>query len=230
MVGDITGVVCGGLYGYNDRGNNTFSTFVNSMKGNITGTDYAGGIMGHAYCNYGNFVVSDTLNYMTGNIVSTNNPSGGITGTVTRKAITTHSTSMSNSINAMNGNVDEAAIGISSIVNSVSMKIDASFGLTYAAATHGSVSDTFTGTTSTLIPELSYIPLTFNDNASNSYEYEVVFGNVGGNSSYSQYTHAVISKDDIAGPYFIDFDLTANTTEYLTYMDVDSNSAFTDAP
>lgn len=231
MVGDITGDKCGGIVGYSDRGGGTdpFSQMVNSMNGTITGTTYAGGIVGETYGNYGSFEAIDTMNYMTGDIVSTNNTSGGIIGFSSRRT-STYTANISNSINAINGNVDEAAVGSSSITTAVSTKIDTSFGLTYTTATYGSVTDTFTGTTSTTaFTDLDYIPLTFTDNASNSYEYEMVFGNVGGNASYTQYTHAVISKDDIAGPYFIDFDLTANTTEYLTYMDINSNSAFTDA-
>lgn len=229
MVGDITGDKCGGIIGYTSRGGGTdpFSQMVNSMKGNITGTTYAGGIVGEAYGAYGNFGPFDIMNYMTGDIVSTNNTSGGIVGFSSRRT-GSHSLTISNTINAMNGTVDDATIGVSSNTGTVSSKIDVSFGLTYTTATYGSTSDAFTGTTSTLVPELSYIPLTFTDNASNSYEYQMVFGNVGGHSSYSQYTHAILSKNDIKGPYTIDFDLTSDTTEFVTYLSVDSNSAYTD--
>ena len=229
MVGDITGVSCGGIAGFTHRGGGTdpFTQIVNSMNGNITGTDYAGGIVGESYGQFGNFGPTDTMNYMTGAIISTNNTSGGIIGYARRDA--SHQCSISNSIVAMNGNVDEAVIGSISFTPTVSTKIETSFGMTYTAATYGSTSDTFTGTTSTTFTDLDYIPLTFSDNASNSYEYEMVFGNVGGHASYSQYTHAIVSKDDVAGPYYIDFDLTGNSTEYLTYMSIDSIvSAYTD--
>ena len=198
------------------------------MKGNITGTTYAGGIVGESYGNYGSFGPFDVMNYMTGNIVSTNNTSGGIVGYASKRT-SSYTLSISNAVNAMNGTVDDAAVGTTTIVTTVSMKIDTSFGLTYTTANYGSTSDTFTGTTSTLFPSLSYTPFVFTDNASNSYEYEMVFGNVGGNSSYSQYTHAIISKGDVAGPYFVDFDLTPDTTEYITYVSIDSYaSVYTD--
>ena len=228
MVGDITGESAGGLIGLTEVNLNGHVTMkaLNSMRGTITGSIHAGGLVGEADNDYDDYNLTDGMNYMTGDIVCTHstNPSGGFIGLSSNSK----ATRMSNCINAMNGTVDDATAG-TLLGNAISMKIDTSFGLTYTTAIAGSLTDTFTGTTSTLIPELSYIPMTFTDNASNSYEYEVVFGNVGGNATYSQYTHAVISKDDIAGPYFIDFDLTANTTEYLTYMDVDSSSAFTDA-
>ena len=219
MVGDITGNKCGGICGYNQRGGGTdpFRQMVNSMNGTITGTTYAGGIVGETYGDYGSFEAIDTMNYMTGNIVATNNTSGGIIGFASRRT-STYTANISNSINAMNGNVDEVAIGASGISTSVSMNIDTSFGLTYTSATYGSTSDIFTGTTSILFTDLDYIPLVFTDDASNSYEYEMVFGNVGGNASYSQYTHVILFKDDIAGPYFIDFDLTGNSTGYLAYI------------
>lgn len=231
MVGDITGTTCGGICGYNQRGGGTdpFNTLVNSMNGNITGTNHAGGVIGHTFCDSGNLSLFDVTNYITGDIVSTNGTSGGLLGLVTQASSNT--CSISNSVVAMNGSSDEAVVGSAGTgaVATVSTKIDASFGFTYTTATYGSTSDVFTGTTSTLLPELSYIPLVFTDDVSNSYEYELVFGNIGGNATYSQYTHAIISKDDIAGPYSMDFDLTGNTTEYLTYVDIGSSCAFTDA-
>ncbi len=231
MVGDITGTTCGGICGSNQRGAGTdpFNTFVNSMHGNITGTAHAGGIVGHTYCVAGNLGLFDATNYMTGDVVSTSGTSGGLIGLVTQASSNT--CTISNSVVAMNGSSDEAVVGLADpgSVATVSTKIDASFGFTYTTATYGSVSDTFTGTTSDLFAALDYVPLAFTDDASNPYEYEMVFGNVGGNSSYSQYTHAVISKGDVTGPLSIDFDLAENTTEYLTYLDTVSNSAFTDA-
>ena len=231
MVGDMMGTTCGGICGYNQRGGGTdpFNTFVNSMHGNITGTTHAGGVIGRIHCQSGNLNLFDVTNYMTGTIVSTNGTSGGLIGLVTHESSNT--CTISNSVVAMNGSSDEAVVGSAGTgaIDTVSTKIDASFGLTYTTGTYGSTTDVFTGTTSTLLPELSYIQLVFTDDVSNPYEYEMVFGNVGGNATYSQYTHAIISKDDIAGPIYIDFDLTGNTTEYLTYIDFDASCAFTDA-
>ena len=230
MVGDITGDTCGGLFGQVDRvGGGAVNTCVNSMNGNITATANAGGIIGHTYCEHGSSHMFDMTNYMTGDIVSSNNTSGGLIGLVSRRYYLFMCT-VSNSVVAMNGSSDEAVLGTVDFTPTVSTKIDTGFGFTYTSATYGSTSDGFTGTTSTLFPDLDYIPLTFSDDASNSYEYEVVFGNVGGSSSYPQYTHAIISKNDISGPYHIDFDLAGDTAEFLTYLSVSDSTvvAYTD--
>lgn len=183
MVGDVTGTTCGGMCGYNQRGGGTdaFNTLVNSMRGNITGTTHAGGIVGHTHCESGNLDLFDVTNYMTGAIVSTNGTSGGIIGLVTR--VSSYTCTVSNSVVAMNGSSDEAVLGTIDFTPAVSTKIDTSFGFTYTATTYGSTTDVFTGTTSTLYPGLDYIPLVFTDDVSNSYEYEMVFGNVGGSGS-----------------------------------------------
>ena len=228
MVGDITGTTCGGICGYTQRGvgDPQFNTLVNSMNGDITGANHAGGIIGHTYCDSGNLDLFDATNYMTGDVVSTNGTSGGMIGSVTQEESNT--CTVSNAVVAMNGSSDEAVVG-SAVSTTVSAKIDTSFGFTYTTATFGSISDAFTGTTSTLLPELSFIPLVFTDDESNSYEWEMIFGNVGGNANYSQYTHAIISKNDISGPYHIDFDLAAETTEFVTYItDGDAPVAYTD--
>ena len=188
MVGDITGETCGGICGFNQRGGGTdpFNRLVNSMNGNITGTTHAGGISGHTYCDFGFLSMFDVINYMTGDIVSTNGTSGGLIGLLTRRLSTTGT--ISNSVVAMNGSVNEAVVGSADTgaITTVSTKIDTSFGLTYTAATYGSTTDVFTGTTSALFPGLNYIPLTFTDDVSNSYEYEMVFGNVGGSPADTQ--------------------------------------------
>jgi len=123
----------------------------------------------------------------------------------------------------MNGSVDNIVFGLGT-VNSITVtnaKIDTSFGMTYTTADYGSIADVVAGyTTSASFPELAYVPISFTDNNSTTYEYEMVFGNLSGHATYPTYTHAVLSKDDILGPYYVDFDLTANTTEYLSYMNV----------
>lgn len=237
MVGDITGARSGGVIGTSTIfGGNVFSQCLNSMRGTITGSTYAGGIIGESENSYGPLNIVDAMNYMTGSVVGSSNPSGGFVG-YAEGFLSSRRTDMSNCINAMNGNVDDVVSGkiitqgaTNSAANIISVKIDTSFGLTYTTAHYGSTSDTFTGTTSTLFPELSYVPLVFTDNASNSYDYGMVFGNVGGHASYSQYTHAVVSKGDIAGPHFLNFDPTSGPigSEFITYFSFDAGAVFTD--
>lgn len=229
MIGDLVGTDnAGGIIGVVNLGGGTdsFDTMVNSMKGDIIATTNAGGIVGESNAQFGQFVPTECMNYMTGDITG-GNTSGGFIG----EAGGSNALSITNSINAMNGTVDEAIIGTTSVSTSVtSTKYDTSFGLSFTTATHGSASATLSGyTTSPNFTALDYVPFTFTDNASNSYEFEMVFGNVGGNATYSQYTHAVLSKDDILGPYYVDFDLTGNSTEYVTYfLAEESGTGYTD--
>lgn len=232
MIGDINGSICaGGIIGFKrNSSSDAIHTLVNSMRGNICtdgNTAFAGGVVGQLHLQSGPIDVSGTMNYMTGNVVSTNSTSAGLIGNVYRDA--SHACSISNSVVAMNGNAEEVAIGSIDFTPTVSTKIDTAFGFTYTTATYGSTSDAFTGTTSTLFADLDYLPLTFTDNASNSYEHEMVSGNVGGSASYTQYTHAIISKNDISGPYHIEFDLAGDTTEFPTYLSVGTSTfAYTD--
>lgn len=225
MVGDFSGNHAGGIAGvvFPDV---TLTTVVNSMRGSMSGISTCGGIVGYAYLNSADINLVNAALYMTGDVVHSGR-GGGMIGWA-NNASSVYSVDIANSVNAMNGNVGDAAIAEATFTPTVSMKIDTSFGLTYTTATYGSTSDVVTGTTPTLLPEFTYTPLVFSDDLSNSYEYEIVFGNVGGHSSYSQYTHAIISKNDIAGPYAVDFDLTSDTTEFVTYLNTDSNSAYTD--
>ena len=189
MTGDINASSTGGgIIGLSRVGTDSTHTMVNSMRGNITGVgSSAGGILGTHHGRNGPGELAGAMNYMTGNIVRTNGTSAGLIGHAYKDLY--YKCTVSNSIVAMNGSSDEAVIGTTDYtdtVSSVTAKIDTAFGFTYTAATYGSTTDVFTGTASTLFPGLYYIPLTFSDNASNSYEYDMVFGNVGGSPSGTQ--------------------------------------------
>lgn len=68
MVGNITAGDAGGTTGHC---NNVIDSCVNSMTGDISGTSYAGGIVGRYYAlSSGTFSITRAPIYMTGDIIS----------------------------------------------------------------------------------------------------------------------------------------------------------------
>ena len=225
MVGDLIGdsADTGGLIGdINDSSTNnpcTVDNMVNCMTGNITntGSSATGGIIGDYTC-YG--TCEHLLNYMTGDITGASSRSGGIVGLATVDI----NSSISNCINAMNGNVYHGLFAdVPSNSNLISnTTTDTSFGLTFTTETFGS--GTPTGfLTDSEFTDLPYFDLTGTDGDGNSYDFEFVYANLLGNISYSDYTHLVLHRGDVHTPYDITYGLpTNNTTVYRTYININT--------
>jgi len=225
MVGDIIGssAVTGGILGavIDSSTNNpcTIDNMVNCMTGNIQTGSASGGIIGSYTC-YG--TCEHLLNYMTGDIIGATDRSGGIVGNFTILDI---NSSISSCINAMNGNVHNGLFGsVPSNSNLISNTTTAtSFGLTFPATeTFGN--GTPTGfLTDSEFTDLPYFDLTGTDGDGYSYDFEFVYANLLGNSSYSDYTHLVLHRGDVHTPYDVTYGLpTNNTTVYRTYFNVNT--------
>lgn len=183
MTGDITGSNnCGGIVA-SYQGANSTTNLVNSMTGNIinTSTNSASGAGGIAGEGESDGTYDSLFNYMTGNITGTN--TGGIFGDCTT------TTTVTKSINAMNGYVRNTVRGNGTVSGSVTVNTD--FGLTFASNTNG-VATALTGLLELAGFPLPYFEITGSDSIGNSYDHDFVFANLGGNVSYST-THLIIS-------------------------------------
>ena len=233
MTGDIFGTSASGQVG-GIIGNHwelvapcSTHNIINSMTGDISSSydnSFIGGVFGRHIsqdsCQY-------MMNYMTGNITFTGTGTtsmGGLVG----EAILETTSSISNSINAMNGSVTNGLFGIVSsnsnlITNTVT---NTDFGLTFTTETFGN--GTPTGLlTSTEFTELPYAELIGTDGDGNSYDFEFVYGNLSGNSSYSDYTHLVLHRRDISTPYEVTYEIPENNvTVFLTYVNTQTQMVY----
>lgn len=227
MTGDIVGQRAGGYGGYCSwKSPTTSHTIVNSMKGNISAnsgaTSHAGGFFGNLRALGGSIAITGLMNYMTGNITtsSTTTDLGGIAGYINNWL--TYTVSITNSIVAMNGNVLNAFTGLDAMTDVplvAEALIDDSFGMTYTTLDNGSISQVLTGyTIESEISDLPYFPLEGSVVGPYTYKWDMIFGNVGGKASYSEYTHIIIFKGDMNSPVYVDFDvLASNTIAYVGY-------------
>jgi len=238
MIGDIfsdhpTDQNIGGIIGYT-RNLDLSTSYVNNMINSMTGDMYGsvtnapiGGLMGN-FDGYGTVPSERLFNYMTGNIYMTGSNTsvriGGIIGYLKLYDPTHGDTgTLSNCINAMNGNIDgEALFGniVSGSPTPTNTITNTSFGLTFTANAFNT--GTPTGLlTNTEFTDLPYVDLTGTDTDGNPHDFEFVYGNLSGNSSYSDYTHLVLHRGDIYTPYEVTYGLPSNnTTVYLTYVNV----------
>lgn len=225
MIGDIHGERIGGVIGQcrADDPNETVDRMVNAMTGNIVGTgtgfsDGAAGIIGYVP-NLRDQAFTQFINYMTGDISSSNGTAGGLLGYF---GTFDGGGEINSCINAMNGDVSNAIIGFETgtepfTLSGVSTNTD--FGLTFTADGYGSSSPPTGMLTSSGFTDLPYIAMSGTDDIGNSYDFDFVYANLSGNSSYSAHTHLVLHKGDISTPFGVDFDIPANnSTVYLTYI------------
>ena len=159
---------------------NSITNIVNAMTGNITtSSGTAGGIIAQGQTT----TTYDSLfNYMTGDISGTN--SGGIFGGAASPSTVT------NSINAMNGNVENSVRGTGTVSGSVT--VDTNFGLTFTSNDNGTSTPLAGFLTIASFPDLPYFLLSGSDTVGNTYDYDFIFANIGGNNTYST-THLIIS-------------------------------------
>jgi len=128
----------------------------------------------------------------------------------------------------MNGSV---GVGIGSAVQSfvTNTTVNTNFGLAFTSDTVS------TGTPTGLLTnneftDLPYFDLVGTDVDGKSYDFEFVYANLSGNSSYSDYTHLVLHRGDINTPYEVSYGLSStNTTVYLTYANTQTMTVFPQA-
>ena len=180
MTGDITAFSLAGGMISTESAPNSITNIVNAMTGNITSmVNFAGGIMslGQTSSTY-----DSLFNYMTGNIIGAK--SGGIiAGAASPSTVT-------NSINAMNGNVGNTVRSTGTISGSVT--VNTNFGLTFTSNDIGTSTPLAGFLTIASFPDLPYFLLSGSDTVGNTYDYDFVFANIGGNNTYST-THLIIS-------------------------------------
>jgi len=227
MIGNVIGRNAGGVIGSSNN-ECIVDMVVNSMRGDITGGEVGsvGGIIGSAISSdNNNFVGTRMLNYMSGNISGSFNSvrDGGIVGKVSRSASQPIAdSSISDSIVAMDGTVEASVVGEQTYTPSL---LTATAVDTYGLVAGGNSNSTtvFPSNPSIIthpdFAELPYFELTGTDPDGTLYEWDFIYGNVGGRATYSLYTHMVIHKDDIIHPLLVDFDIVANnTTAYSTFI------------
>lgn len=224
MIGNIHGTnISGVVANMRASSSQTSKYLVNSMKGDIIGTVRAGGIFCIVVGNGTTGTFDSLVNYMTGNITGPTD-AGGITSRMQAYGTNGHAI-ITNSVNAMNGIVTNAGCNSIQSGSSLALQVITDFGLSYSSL---GVSSVLTDLTGIFAPhpnfgDLEYFPFEFTDSNGTSYFWEFVFANVSGSSSYSEYTHFVISSQDIGGPIELQLNLADNSTEYLHKLNVTDN-------
>lgn len=250
----ITGNTAGGLVGYFHQG--SMSTCINAMQGDVIGITYAGGVCGlhvpYGLCEivvnsmtgnvdgtensggiHGCVDASNTntqpssqlMNYMKGNVEGTN--SGGVVGLV-KRSTETGDFGITNSIVAMHGAVDQHVSGsLQYEPSAMDVVVNTDFGMNGDS----DASTTLTGfTTNVEFTDLPHIPLVEADPDGFIQTFDFVFANLGGHKVYENvYTHLSLHTAQVSAPIPTDYGLlSTNAQVYLTYANVDTSSIFVD--
>lgn len=207
MTGDILGDnTAGGIVGIGltnkSTGGEESDSLLNAMTGNITYTgsdttgDAVGGIFGYLNTDSS---VTKLFNYMTGDISAAPDGSGGLFGWYSDGESTVFSMNL---INAMNGNVTDAIIGNRQVRSGSLNRIqaDTRFGLTFSTDNFSTPSDTpqsgaYGLLTTPDFPDLLYFDINGSDEIGNIYDFDFVYANISGSSSYSN-THVIIPNGE----------------------------------
>lgn len=219
MEGDISGLYVGGIFGKcGALTGGTVQNAVNSMTGDLNGTSGCGGIIGQTGST--NLTVSDVANYMTGDITSTRG--GGIVGHMSSVIPVT------NSVNAMNGSVDNSVAG-NTTSSASSVYVDTSFGLVATGSDHATATLPTGWMTDSTFTDLPYFDVTRTDSLGNIYNWDFVFGNLSGKAAYSSYTHLSLHAGNVSAPLYTVMDLVnTNTTTYLAFANLGTETLFMD--
>ena len=223
MIGNISGNDVGGVFLITQTSTSgQISHIVNSMVGNINGTRIGAGISGWLLGMNGTVSYDSFVNYMKGDITGTE--PGGISSRVQGSGSGGQAI-LTNSVIAMNGNVLNAGSPDLSNSSTMALQIITDFGLVYTNTAVTTILTDITGLFAphTDFPELEYFPFEFSDSQGTSYLWEFVFANVGGSASYSEYTHFVISSQNVAGPIELQLTLPDNLTEYIHKLNTTDN-------
>jgi len=197
MTGDITGSqYVGGIVGFASIfGTQTTEYLVNAMYGDIvyngtstSSTFCAGGVIGYINTT---IPIGNILNYMTGDIISISIV-GGLVGYFRDNS----GAELNDSLNAMNGNTKFPIIGGQRNSNLVvsRVQVNTNYGLTFDEADTYSTSTAPSGflTNSTLV-DLPYFDIDGTDEIGNTYNFDFVYANISGSSSYTD-THVVVTN------------------------------------
>lgn len=224
-----TGGICGAIEADQDITIQSHS-LVNSMTRNLNGNGgYVGGIFGYLYPKSNPMVLTGLINYMSGDIVANADTSAaGIVGYLNKSG--SGDTSITNSIVAMNGTVHNAVRGDEAFTPSlVEVSVDTAFGMAYTSDDYASDTPLEGYTTNPTFTELPYVLLTGTDPDGKGYASEVVFANLAGNLSYSDYTHLTIHTNNPEAPFYADLGLSeTNTDAYLTYANLAKKALYVD--
>ncbi len=233
MTGDIWSANPGGIFGYIRLGSTAspiIDNIVLSMTGNImnaAGSSASGGAFAYQFVTaYIDTTLNRFVNYMTGDCSS---------GTAS-SLFGSFDLTIQNSIIAPNGTLSVVDVSNSSSNSGVfteTTKYDESFGLTFSINNGGSSdSASLTGfLTHASFTELPYIDLSGTDDEGNSYDWDFIYGNVGGNATeYPLYTHAVLHKGDMIAPFVVDYDTVASgfdgTSLQLTFANTTTDTVY----
>ena len=226
MQGDVVGIThAGGVCGLHVNGGSC-EGLANSMTGSIQATENAGGIHG---CVDASLMASSCqlMNYMSGNVAATN--SGGVVGLI-KRSVETGDVSVTNSIVAMHGTVDQPIHGSASFSPSaLDAVVNTEFGMVYEKQIVGETTlQDFT--TNPAFADLPYIPLVATDPDGNAQTFDFVFANLGGNFVYSGlFTHLSLHTTAVSAPLATDYGLdSSNAQVYLTYANLTKSEIFVD--
>lgn len=232
MQGNVEGGVCaGGICGLKDTGGQC-NALTNAMPGTVQATDNAGGIFGCVNANGTDTLQSTQLmNYMGGNVTGAN--AGGVVGLLTRSVEAPDAdVSITNSVVAMHGSVDQALIGSEDFVPSaLEVVADTNFGMVCSSDSLVTTPVLTGFTTHPTFTDLPYVEMSGTDPDGNTQTFDFVFANLGGHNVYENvYTHLSLHTAQESAPFPTDYGLdgSTNTTVYLTYAKLDSNSIFVD--
>lgn len=226
MVGDLSGGQnVGGVVGYAIFGGAGCDTFVNAMTGDIIfdpasySTRYGGGGV-ISYIQALSGPASKLFNYMNGNMTKTGSGFvAGIIGIVDDDP----GSELNDCINAMNGSVSSSIIGdqLRSDLVVSGVESNTSFGLSFANTDAYGTSSPSGLLTNVDFPDLPYAALDGTDALGNTYEFDFVFANLSGNSSYADNTHLILHKGDVSTPFNVSFDIDpGSTTVFLTFANL----------
>ena len=221
MTGDISATEsAGGLIGEGSLPGGTngvmCDSLVNSMTGNITYTGSisnggAGGIAGHVF---GVGSISRCINYMTGDILSKTGVGRGAAGLFGyfneqfQHQDSSTVTYFSDSICAMNGTVDQAnfgsvsgrtltTIGSLDIETFVGMNTNTNFGLTLGSIdVYGTSTPPQSMLTLSEFPDLPYVALDGVGEFGELYDFDFVYANLAGNSSFTT-SHLIVRNGNL---------------------------------
>jgi len=227
MVGDVSGTDdAGGLFStIENESSNTMNHLANSMTGDISSTGSSGGISSQIIGVDGVFNIHTISNYMCGSITATSE-AGGIAGSIAGNGVN-GSVTIHNSVNAMKGSVQSVGVqDISGSGSTVETQIITDFGLNYTTSGISLELTALTGSfvTHSGFSDLEYFPFDMNS----TYIWQFVFANVAGSTTYSNYTHVVISGMDIAGPIEVHTDLEDALVQYVYFLNLSDNMVVTD--
>lgn len=236
MQGSVDGIlhsggICGSFLGHANSAVFQCDLLVNSMTGNIGNSVFSGGIFGFTDVQNGCTIhLTKMMNYMTGDIFADDSQAGGIVGHL--RSLNGQDITLNNSVIAMNGSVANSVRGLDNFVPSVAqVVVDASFGMNYTNNDYG-VSSTESLSEYANDQTFSYLPYVSLDGADPDgklYSWDFIFANLGGNPSYSDYTHLILHTGTVSAPFYADLGLAeSNANVYVTYGNVGDGSLFTD--